>query len=84
MTNEFITDGPDRGEEPVGIETRFTQLWESGDRMAALEAVMGRRIDTSNVNDSRNFITILMQPTASEAYAAALFVKTLKEMAAEK
>jgi hypothetical protein len=83
MTNEFITNSPDK-EEPVDTETRFTQLWESGDKIAALETVMGGRIDASNVGDNRNLITILMQPTASEAYAAALFVKTLKEMAAEK
>jgi len=84
MTHELTTNSSDTEKTPIDTEAQFTQLWESGDKIAALEAVMGRYINASEISDNPDLAIVVMQPSASEAYAAALMVKTLEEMAAEK
>lgn len=84
MNHEQTPNNADVEQTEVDTESQFTQLWESGDKIGALEVAMGRYINASDVSGNPDLATVILQPSASEAYAAALIVKTLEELAAEK
>jgi hypothetical protein len=84
MTDEQFPVDPSLELEQVDTEARFNELWASGDKIGALETAMGRYINATDVSADPDLATVIMQPSASEAYGAALLVKTLEELAAEK
>jgi hypothetical protein len=84
MTNEQFPVDSSLAQEHVDTETQFNELWASGDKIGALEAAMGRYVNASEISANPDLATIILQPTASEAYGAALLVKTLEELTAEK
>lgn len=61
------------------LESRFTELWESGDKIGALEAVSGKYINAKDIQSNPDLSMAIMQTSASDAYAAALLVKALEE-----
>jgi hypothetical protein len=65
------------------IHQEFTETWDAGDRIGATELVLGRYINASDISENKDLATIVMQPDSEKAYAAALMVKTLEEMAKE-
>jgi len=65
------------------IQELFTQTWEAGDRIGAIEIVLGRYINASDIQADKDLATIVMQPDADKAYAAASMVKMLEQMAKE-
>jgi len=83
MTHELTSNNSDIEKTPTGTEAQFMELWEKGEKVEALEVVMGRYINASEISAHPDFLTVIMQPTASKAYAAALSVKTLEELAVE-
>lgn len=66
------------------IEAKHNELWESGDKIGALEAVLGRYVNASEVSDNPILQTVIMTRSAAEAYGAALMIKTIEQSADRK
>lgn len=66
------------------VEAKHHELWESGDKIGALEAVLGRYVNASEVSDNPILQTVMMTRSAAEAYGAALMIKTIEESADQK
>jgi hypothetical protein len=83
MTNEQLPSSSSPEHDQVNTQTRFNELWESGDKIGALETAMGRYVNASDISSNPDLATVILQPSASEAYAAASLVKTLEVLATE-
>lgn len=66
------------------VQAKHNELWESGDKIGALEAVLGRYVNSSEVSDNPILQTVIMTHSPAEAYGAALMIKTIEELADQK
>lgn len=60
------------------IKSNHDELWQSGDKVGALEAVLGRYVNSSEVSDNPILQTVIMAHSAEEAYGAAMMIKTIE------
>lgn len=83
-SSELGKNTPESKETQDEVRQKAEALWESGDKVAALEAVLGRYIDASELQENPIFRTIILAQTADQAYGAALMIKTIEENADNK
>ncbi|CAN5387389.1 hypothetical protein BH09PAT4_BH09PAT4_08370 [soil metagenome] len=69
---------------PEEIEATAKSQWQCGARLEAMETVLGRYINASELPDNPDLASVFMISDPEEAYAGLLVVKTLEELAAER
>lgn len=74
-------------DEPLGyeaMEQRVHALWQAGDKVEAMETVLGRSVSASEIADDPNLGEIFLIEDADEAFGALLAVKEFTETPQEQ